>query len=286
MSWIVTVSEREREQGGLSKSSVQAAHEAFQQNGCALLRGVFDTASVDALQREFRDQYGMLDAEQMAAQAAQPAPNPIYEVGDRRYEITPHMGGAFGDPRLFANPLLRSLLHSLLGEAMRLSGLTLVVSYPGAEKQHTHRDHPLLFDDPSLALSLPPYAINVAVPLIDVNHAMGPTGIWLGSQQWPDESRADPASMTVEPFQRGDCILLDYRTVHAGVPNRGTAARPIVYMVYARTWFFDEINHPMRPSLGMTLEEYNNLPEDVQLLVLRVFSQHARARFFPAPYDD
>jgi len=142
MSWIVEVSESERVRGGLSESGVRAAHEAFRQHGCVLLRGAFDTASVDVLQREFRDQYGMLDADQMQAQAEQPAPNPVYWVGERRYEITPHMGGAFGDPRLFAYPLLRGLLHSLLGEAMRLSGLTLVVSYPGAEKQHTHRDHP------------------------------------------------------------------------------------------------------------------------------------------------
>ena len=285
MSWIVAVSESERAQGGLTEASVRAAHEAFHQYGCVLLRGVFDSASVDALQHEFHDRYGMYDADQMAAQAELPAPNPVYWVGERRYEITPPMGGVFGDPRLFANPLLRGLLHSLLGETMRLSGLTLVVSYPGAAPQHTHRDHPLLFDDPQILRSLPPYAINVAVPLIDVDHDTGPTGIWLGSQHWPNEGDADPASMTVEPFRRGDCLLLDYRTLHAGVPNRGTVPRPIVYMVYARTWFFDEINHPMRPSLGMTLEEYNNLPDDVKLLAARVFSQHARARFFAEPHD-
>ena len=62
--------------------------------------------------------------------------------------------------------------------------------------------------------------------------------------------------------------------------------RPIAYMVYTRTWFFDEINHRMRPSLGMTLEEYAHLPEEVQPLVMRVFSQHARARFFIEPQDD
>lgn len=285
MSWIVAVSESERLQGELYATNAQSAREAFLRHGCVLLRGVFDTASVDVLQREFRERYGMYSEGEMAAQALEPAPNPVFGVGERRYEITPNMSGAFGDPRLFGNPLLRGFLHSLLGEAMRLSGLTLVVSYPGAEMQHIHRDHPLLFEDAALSLGLPPYAINVAVPLIDVDHETGPTGIWLGSNQWPEESAADPASMTVEPFRRGDCVLLDYRTVHAGVPNRGTVPRPIVYMVYARTWFFDEINHPMRPSLGMTLEEYNNLPEDVRLLALRVFSQHARARFFPEPHD-
>ncbi|HYQ04703.1 MAG TPA: phytanoyl-CoA dioxygenase family protein [Polyangiaceae bacterium] len=286
MTWIVPVSDSERLQGCLSASNAEAAYQAFCQHGCVLLRGVFEPSSVDALYREYQEQYGALDGQQMAARAEQPAPNPVAWVGERRYEILPHMGGAFGDPYLFANPLLHGLLRSLLGEMIRLSGLTLVVSYPGADKQHTHRDHPLLFGDPNVALNLPPYAINVAVPLIDVDHETGPTGIWLGSQHWADESRAVPESMTVVPFQRGDCILLDYRTLHAGVPNRGTVVRPIAYMVYTRTWFFDEINHRMRPSLGMTLEEYGNLPEEVHPLVMRVFSQHARARFFNEPHDD
>lgn len=285
MNWIVPVSENERLQNCLSSATTDAAYTALHQYGCVLLRGVFDTDAIDLLQREFCEQYGALDAEQMAVRAEQPAPNPVYWVGERRYEITPHMGGAFGNPGLFANPLLLGLLSPMLGESMRLSGLTLVVSYPGAEKQHTHRDHPLLFDDPNVALNVPPYAINVAVPLIDVDHETGPTGIWLGSQQWPDDSHADPETMTVVPFQRGDCILLDYRTLHAGVPNRGAVARPIVYMVYARSWFFDEINHPLRPSLGMTLDEYNELPEEVRPLVMRVFSQHARAKFFAEPHD-
>jgi len=286
MSWIVLLSENERLEGCLSASNAQAANDALQQHGCVLLRGVFETASIAALEREYRDQFGALDAEQMAAQAEQPAPNPVFWVGERRYEITPHMAGSFGDPHLFANPLLRGFLEPLLGETMRLSGLTLVVSYPGAEQQHTHRDHPPLFDDLDAALNLPPYAINVAVPLIDVDHETGPTGIWLGSHRWPDESVTEHEPMTVVPFQRGDCILLDYRTLHAGVPNRGPLVRPIVYMVYARTWFFDEINHTMRPSLGMTREQCEALPEAVQPLLMRVYSQHARARFFAEPREE
>lgn len=285
MTWIVPISENERLEGCLSSINAERAYQALAEHGCVLLRGVFDSASIDVLYREFVDQYGAYDGEQMAAQAEQPAPNPVYWVGERRYEITPHMSGAFGDPRLFADPLLRGFLQPLLGEAMRLSGLTLVVSYPGAEQQHTHRDHPPLFDDPHLALTLPTYAINVAVPLIDVDDELGPTGIWLGSHRWSDERMTETEAMTVVPFQRGDCVLLDYRTLHAGVANRGRIARPIVYMVYARTWFFDEINHRMRPSLGMTLEEYEALPEAVRPLVMRVFSQHARARFFAHPGD-
>jgi len=91
-------------------------------------------------------------------------------------------------------------------------------------------------------LPLPAHAINVAIPLIDVAVETGPTGIWLGSHKWPESYIPPPEAMTSVPFQRGDCILVDYRTLHTGLPNHSNLVRPIIYMTYARTWFFDECN--------------------------------------------
>jgi ectoine hydroxylase-related dioxygenase (phytanoyl-CoA dioxygenase family) len=193
------------------------------------------------------------------------------------------MDGVFGEPGVFANPLLKDFLEPLLGGDMRLSGLTVVVSHPGAEMQHIHRDHPLLFQNLDESPELPTYALNVTVPLIDVAEETGPTGIWLGSHRWPTSTTPDPATMTLLPFERGDCVLIDYRTLHAGLPNRSNLVRPMAYMVYTRTWFYDEINHRMRPSLSMTLEQYEALPEAVQPLLMRAFSQHMRARYFSTP---
>jgi ectoine hydroxylase-related dioxygenase (phytanoyl-CoA dioxygenase family) len=243
-----------------------------------LLRGVFEPATIDGMHREYLEQYGKLDAKQMAARAAEPAPNPVYEVGGARYEITPRMNGAFGNPMVFANPFLRAFLSPLLGDTMRLSGLTVVVSHPGSDRQHTHRDHPLLFGDCEESCNLPPYAINVSVPLLDVDLKMGPTGVWLGSHQRYDADNPSLDQMTVVPFQRGDCVLIDYRTLHAGLPNQSQVVRPIAYLVYTRTWFFDEINHVKRSPLGMTLEQYQALPKELEPLLLRGFMQHMRAQ--------
>ena len=68
------------------------------------------------------------------------------------------------------------------------------------------------------------------------------------------------------PLRRGDCIVLDYRTLHAGLPNRSNRARPIVYMVYARPWFFDHANHVNRRRIpvDMPLERYDELPASVR----------------------
>jgi hypothetical protein len=88
--------------------------------------------------------------------------------------------------------------------------------------------------------------------------------------------------MTACPFQRGDCVLLDYRTLHTGLPNLSGRARPIVYMVYTRPWFFDEVNHVNRISLDMPLEQYDQLPQSVRPLLIRAFSQATRVRWHEA----
>jgi hypothetical protein len=277
MSWVIAVSESERVNGQLSVETAEAGYAALIEHGALLLRGVFTPEAVDAMYREYYAQYGEVGAAEMGVLAERPAPNPVHWVGESRYEITTRMNGAFADPNLFANPLLTSFLAPLLGDLMRLSGMTVVVSYPGSELQHIHRDHPLLFGDCEESCNLPAYAINVTIPLIDVEPAMGPTGIWLGSQRRFEPSDPEPEAMTVEPFLRGDCVLLDYRTLHAGLPNQSNVVRPIAYLVYTKTWFFDEVNHVERSSLGMTLAQYQALPEALQGLLLRVFLQHKRA---------
>ena len=278
MAWVVKVSANERSRGQLLPKTAEDGYKALTAHGCALLRGVFAEETVDAMYREYLAQYGATDAAEMAARAKQPAPNPVYWVGASRYEIATRMKGAFADPNVFANPLLRNFLAPLLGETMRLSGMTVVVSYPGSDRQHIHRDHPLLFGACEESCKLPTYAINVTIPLIDVSAEMGPTGFWLGSHRSFEADNPEPKDMTVTPFRRGDCVLLDYRTLHAGLPNKSNVVRPIAYLVYTKTWFFDEVNHVKRSPLGMTLAQYEALPEEVQPLLLRAFSQHMRAQ--------
>ena len=187
--------------------------------------------------------------------------------------------GALADPMLFANPLLYPVLSAALGKDMRVSGVTAVVSYPGAQAQHIHADHPHLFAGDAMSTALPSYGINVAVPLIDVDRTIGPTAICLGSHRWPHGRTATPDELTVVDFQRGDCVLIDYRTQHTGMPNTSTVVRPILYIVYARNWFFDDVNHLSRPSLNMPLEEFAALPEPVKPLFSRAYSQQMRARY-------
>jgi ectoine hydroxylase-related dioxygenase (phytanoyl-CoA dioxygenase family) len=166
----------------------------------------------------------------------------------------------------------------LLGKDIHLSSLTVVVSYPGSALQHIHRDYANLFEEGGIGSVLPVYAVNVAVPLIDVDIETGPTGFWPGSHRWQSTVLPQPQTVTVEPLRRGDCLLLDYRTLHTGLPNCSRHARPIAYLVYARPWFFDEVNHRARIPLDMSLEDYAALPESLRPLLIRAFSQAIRTR--------
>jgi ectoine hydroxylase-related dioxygenase (phytanoyl-CoA dioxygenase family) len=119
----------------------------------------------------------------------------------------------------------------------------------------------------------------VAVPLIDVDLETGPTGVWLGSHRLPQTATVQDSTMTTCALQRGDCVMLDYRTLHAGLPNLSGRARPIVYMVYARPWFFDDVNHINRIPLDMRLEHYEGLPESVRPLLVRAYTHAMRLRW-------
>jgi hypothetical protein len=290
MDWVVAVSPDEVAAGELTPQNESAAHAAFQEHGAVLLRGAFPPSTVDAMYREYAAQLGTLDLAAMRAQAEQPPPNRLIGVGGSRYDVTLRMTGAFGSTQVLANGLLIKLLRPLLGKDMRLNSLTVVVSHPDAPQQQAHRDNDHLFAEPGVGPGLPVYAVNVSVPLIDVDLETGPTGIWLGSHRSGQTVAVQRSSMTVSPWQRGDCILMDYRTLHAGLANRSARARPIVYLVYGRRWFADDVNHINRIPLDMPLEHYETFPEPVRPLLVRAYTHAIRLRWpaagmrAPAPH--
>jgi hypothetical protein len=282
MDWVVAVSAGESAAGEMTPATDAAARAALQEQGCVLLRGAFPPATIAAMHQEYLAQLGGLDLAAMEALAMKPPPNRLIGVGRARYDTTLRMSGALGRPEVFANPLLLKLLRPLLGRDMRLNSFTAVASYPGAPAQQPHRDHDHLFPQPGVAPGLPVYAVNVAVPLVDVDLETGPTGVWLGSHRSGQTVAVMPKDMKASPLQRGDCMMIDYRTLHAGMPNRSGNARPILYMVYARRWFFDDVNYVNRIPLDMPIERYHELPESVRPLLLRAFSYAMLTRWHEA----
>jgi hypothetical protein len=278
---VVQISEAERGRGTLTQETTLAALTALHEGGAVVLRGVFSTNFIDQLYGEFCKRYGGEGLAGMSALAQAAFPNPIQKVGDGRFEIAMRMTGPFGQPFLFANPLLVNFLTPLLGhELIRLGSVTAVASFPGADMQHIHRDHQQLFREfPQIGPALPLYAVNVSIPMIDIDPVTGPTAIWPGSHRWPEGQDAVPQQgMASIPFQRGDAILMDYRTMHTGLPNNSQTVRPILYLVYTREWFFDDNNHRGRAPLDIPLDQLQLLPAELRTLMMRAFQQQVRAR--------
>lgn len=92
----------------------------------------------------------------------------------------------FNSPDLIANPTLMPLIHSILGEDAILSYVGLVLNFPGSCNQPWHGDGPHLFDaepiletpvysNPNPTLQCPAHAVNVFIPLQEINEQLGPT---------------------------------------------------------------------------------------------------------------
>jgi Phytanoyl-CoA dioxygenase (PhyH)/SEC-C motif len=275
----LTVSADERARGQLLPENLRAAHVAFHRHGCLLLRDLFPLPLVEAMYQEFLARYGSLDPRGMDELAAGPMPNPIRPAGKGRFQISLRMSGAFCVPDVFKNPVLYRTLGPLLGADMQLNSLVIVMSYPGSSMQQIHRDYGHLFaNEPSLGPNLPVFAVNCVVPLVDVDMQTGPTAVWPGSHRWPTGIEAELEAVTACPIRRGDCMLLDYRTLHTGLPNRSDRVRPILYLVYARGWFIDEgtyfgVNQP-----DIALEDYHRLPESAHSVLWRALGQAVRGR--------
>lgn len=223
--------------------------EKFVEDGWLRLGGVMPVPLIDNLRVEFERQADRLRSEQDGRRG-------YIRVGDGRQMLSVELTGPFLDPALYANLVLTRMLAALLGEDFLIDSFTCVVANPGAGEQKQHRDHLPLFND-SVAAALPPYAITVVVPLIDLDEQTGTTRLFPGTLHG-GEGKAG-----VLPYvARGDCFMMDYRLLHHGTANRSGAIRPVLYIVYARPWFTDIGNFRRQPRINMREEQLRQvLPE-------------------------
>lgn len=179
----------------------------------------------------------------------------------------------FSDSEILENISLRPIIDSLLGgvsgsdesHAPVLLYAGLIFSFAGSENQPWHQDGMPLFPELN-APELPPYAINVFLPLTDKDASMeaGPTEFIPGSHTMEEEvvlikveqansgslSQSEQSHDTDDPgivsplLNQGDALLYDYRVCHRGTSNlllNGNTRR-ILYLMYARPWFKEHLN--------------------------------------------
>ncbi len=253
-------------QRSLDEATRREAAELFVQHGALWMENVLPCRLVDQLHQAFVDRYGQRSRATLRKRHA--------AVGDDRYMITVKIKPPFQTPMLYANPVWMPILRDLLGQDCNISSFGAVLAMAGAEAQPAHFDYPPLFESEQLCASLPPHAITVVVPLVDLDEKTGTTAIWEGShsqigardrlQRIVAESSWDGAALPLA--KAGDVYLMDYRLIHAGMANRSDRDRPILYIVYRRPWFHEEKNFDEQLPLRISAKQLQRVPKEFRHL--------------------
>lgn len=158
----------------------------------------------------------------------------------------------FNDPQLTQNNTIVSIVKSLLGDDAKLQYCGLIYSMPNSADQPWHQDGAPLFDKFEIGnVDLPPYALNIFIPLQDVDEALGPTEFFPqshvnknASKINEDVEKASKRFPVIAPsLSFGDILLYDYRICHRGTQNLCiNKTRAMLYLMYTRPWFVEHIN--------------------------------------------
>lgn len=266
MKSIIELSDSQRRQKALDSATLEEAVALFQSFGALWIKNVFSREFVAELAEAYQQRYTSMGRSKLDKQHA--------NVGHRRFMVTIKVESPFDTAELYANPILMQVLRKLLGDTYAISSFGSVVTFPNADEQPIHLDHPPLFESEKLCAALPAHAVTVVIPLVDVDEAVGSTAIWEGSHNAP-RSRQQLKQLMQEhslagsshPLPRmGDVYLMDYRVIHGGMANESEVERPILYLVYGRPWFRDGFNFTDQPAIDITPDQFAKLPTEHQHL--------------------
>ena len=208
----------------------------------ALKRAMLGRGSLKALWEDGETEAGRVQDELIFADGGE-----VRERNAGRLDVQlPWRGAPFGAAAFVHSGFARPLLKALLGEAHKLHSVHAIHSLGGdeAEAQHWHRDTSLLFDGHTAAAALPPYALNVFVPLVPLEARNGPTEFALGTHRHARDGALFTASVNASfAVGAGSLIIADYRTMHRGSVNQAAEPRPIAMLVYGRRWWTDTENY-------------------------------------------
>jgi ectoine hydroxylase-related dioxygenase (phytanoyl-CoA dioxygenase family) len=258
-------SEAERMTATLGNETIEHASRCFRSDGALIIEDIIDTAMIDAARRAFDQSYlHYLDGAKHEDTLA---------VGERRLLITIRLEPPFDSPCWFANPYLLPVVSAALDDRFVLGAFGVVCSLASAPAQHKHDDGGAsLFPQSALNWLLPPAAITVGIPLLEMNGIHGTTALWLGSHRGPSSAVKEAA---IEPVVReGSCMLWDFRLKHGGTPNQSSLPRPLLYLTYCRPWFVEYMNfnakkNPKQKPLLASKTFLSGLSEKHQRLLRR-----------------
>lgn len=250
----IEISANERENGYFRADTLSLAAELYRRFGTLYIPNLFDPQFLKRCCTQFLDQYQRYFKSVKHTDALQ--------IGDRRLQVTLSLEGVFNNPELYANPFLVGLMNRLLDNDVVVGSMVFATSLPGAKAQHLHKDNKALFcssvdDDPR---SLPPVSVTTMIPLVSLDEKIGSTQVVKRSHRYPrSKSARMPVQTPIVPL--GGCFLMDCALSHKGMANQTEQVRPIINMVYHRSWFIDSKNFAIQPPLQLSTEEFNKIPK-------------------------
>jgi len=260
------VTGEEVERGRLSEEALHMTQMRLKIQGYVVLEGLLQEATLRAIKLRFDE---LLEE---FAKATDP------NRGASRYGMPLPFEEPFATEELVANPVVLQILRSVLGENIVCSYLASDTPLPGSSYQHAHSDVDPLFPEKDIAL--PPFAYVVNVPLVDFRPDNGPLEIWpYGTHLIPDtdltpiadfthieERLASPLGRMAEEMggeqllaSAGSVVIRDLRMWHRGTPNRSDSPRPMIAMVFNRSWYH-------HGTVEINTADFEALPDEVRTL--------------------
>lgn len=229
----------EHTMGGIAHfeaAAAKAASQALLRDGVVGLEQLWPAGQIDGLNAALRASIpGAFDS-------AAPLPEDIWVVGSKRINgLVPIAGRLAGCADLLQHPALLELLNQALGEGWVYESFGVISSFPGATMQKLHSDSPHLYESDDLAPVLPPFALTISIPLVDVDASNGSTEFLLGTHK-ALEVPLNPGKPAWSNVARGDCLIWDFRVRHRGQANTSDQTRPMLYVTACRNFWQDSTN--------------------------------------------
>jgi hypothetical protein len=209
-------------------STLQAA-DSLRECGFVYLDNFFPPEKIHQL----REAYEALVAGEGSADFRYPC------QGTGRVEYALPFAPPFNTSGVHDDPRLVGILDAILGAdtGYKLELITVINSPPGSSNQRWHQGFQYLWHPNE---RLPPYAMVVTVPLVDVDATMGPSEVCPGMKLrfmrgWNCGDRDPIAAGTT----LGTALIFDYKTLHRGQGNMGSIDRPMLSMVFTKKFFLN-----------------------------------------------
>lgn len=171
-----------------------------------------------------------------------PLPEDALVVGTHRINgLVPIAGAMIGCLDLLLHPAILALLDAVLGENWVYESFGVISSFPDSTIQKLHSDGSHLFANSPFAGALPPYALTISIPLVDIDERNGATEFLPGTHRLAHSPPSADGSVW-RTLSRGDCMIWDYMVRHRGQPNNSNEPRPMFYVTACREFWQDSMN--------------------------------------------